>query len=94
MKIKLRLTNNLVGVCTLLQSLSDNNIKLLNSFHFAMDGVIASQNQPIHLPYVFALEIQNQNMNRAVQLRKKQELGFFTLLNEGTEEIKHKFIKI
>ena len=44
--------------------------------------------------HVFALEIQNQNMNRAVQLRKKQELGFFTLLNEGTEEIKHKFIKI
>ena len=93
MKTKLRLTNNLVGVCTLLPSLSENNIKLLNSFHFAMDGVIASQNRPIHLPYVFALEIQNQNMNRPVQLRKKQELGFFTLLNEGTEEIRHKFIK-
>ena len=27
-----------------------------------MDGVIASQNQPIDLPYVFALEIQNQNI--------------------------------
>ena len=45
------------------------------------------------LPYVFALEIQNQNMNRTVQLREKQELGFITLLNEGTEEIRHKFTK-
>ena len=46
-----------------------------------MDGVIASQNQPIGLPYIFALEIQNQNMNMKVQLSK------------GTEEIRHKFIK-
>ena len=29
-----------------------------------MDGAITSQNQPIDLPYVFALEIQNQNINR------------------------------
>ena len=93
MKIKLRLPNKLVGACTLLPSLSYNNIKLLNSSHIAIDGVVASQNQPIGLPYVFALEIQNQNMNRTVQLRKKQELGFFTLLNEGTENIRHKFMK-
>ena len=83
-RIKLRLSNNLAGACTLLPSLSDNNIKLLNSFHI-------SQNQPIDLPYVFALAIQNGNMNRTVQLRKKQELGFFTLLNEETEnKIKNK----
>ena len=93
MKIKLRLPNKLAGACTLLPSLSYNNIKLLNSFHIAKDGVMASQNQPIGLPYVFALETQNQNMNRTVQLRKKQELGFFTLLNEGTEKIRHKFTK-
>ena len=93
MKIKLRLPNKIVGTCTLLPSLSCNNIKLLNSFHIAMDGAITSQNQPIDLPYVFALEIQNQNINRAVQLRKNQELGFFTLLNEGMEEIRHKFKK-
>ena len=64
MKIKLRLPNKIVGTCTLLPSLSCNNIKLLNSFHIAMDGAITSQNQPIDLPYVFALEIQNQNINR------------------------------
>ena len=93
MKIKLRLPNKLVGACTLLPSLSGNNIEFLNLFHIVMDEVIASQNQPIDLPYVFALENQNQNMNRTVQLRKKQLLGFFTLLNEGTEEIRHKFTK-
>ena len=57
MKIKLRLPNNLVGACTLLPSLSNSNIKLLNSFHVAIDGVIACQNQTVDLPYVFALEI-------------------------------------
>ena len=93
MKIKLRLPNNFVGACTLLPSLSDNNIKLLNSFHIAMDGGFASQNQPIDLPYVFALENQNQNMKRTIQLRKKQDVVLFTLLNEGTEKIRHKFIK-
>ena len=76
---------NLVGACTLLPSLSNSNIKLLNSVHVAMDGVIASQNQTIDLPYIFALEIQNQNMNMTVQPRKKKELGFFTLLNERTK---------
>ena len=82
----LSIWNQSICACTLLPSLSDNNIKLLNSFHI-------SQNQLIDLPYVFALEIQNENMNRTVQLRKKQELGFFTLLNEETEEIWHIFIK-
>ena len=72
MKIKFRLPNNLVGACTLLPLLSNNNIKLLNSFQVAVDGVIASQNQTIDLPYVFALEIQNQNMNMTVQMRKKK----------------------
>ena len=93
MKIKLRLPNNFVGACTLLPSLSDNNIKLLNSFQIAMDGGFAIQNQPIDLPYVFALENQNQNMKRTIQLRKKQDVVLFTLLNEGTEKIRHKFIK-
>ena len=55
-----------------------------------MDGVFASQNQSIGLPYVFALEIENENMNRTVQPRKKQELGFFTLLNEGREKLRYK----
>ena len=58
-----------------------------------MDGGFAIQNQPIDLPYVFALENQNQNMKRTIQLRKKQDVVLFTLLNEGTEKIRHKFIK-
>ena len=76
MKIKLRLPNNLVGAGTLLPSLSDSNIKIIVQIHFIfqMDEVIASQNQPIDLPYAFALEIQNQNMNRTVQLKKTKNL--------------------
>ena len=98
MKVKSRLPNNFLRVCTLLPSLSSNNIKLLNSFHIATEGVIANQNQLIDLPYLFPLEIKNQNMNMTVQLHMTVQLNmtvslFFTLLNEGTEEIRHKFIK-
>ena len=78
MKVKLKLPNNLVGTCTLLLSLTESNIKLLNSFHIAMDGVIASQNQPIDLPYIFAPEIQNQNMNRTFPLRKTRTWIFYS----------------
>ena len=70
MKVKLRLPNNLVGACTLLPSLSYNNIKILNLLHIATNGVSASQNQRKELPHVFVLEIQNQNMNRTVQQNK------------------------
>ena len=38
MKIKLKMSKNLVGACTLLPSLSQNDIELLNLFHIAMDG--------------------------------------------------------
>ena len=78
MKVKLKLPNNLVGTCTLLLSLTESNIKLLNSFHIAMDRVIASQNQPIDLPYIFAPEIQNQNMNRTFPLRKTRTWIFYS----------------
>ena len=76
MKIKLKMSKNLVGACTLLPLLSQNNVELLNLFHIAMYGVTASLNQTIDLPYIFALEIQNQNMNRKFKLKRKLELDF------------------
>ena len=88
MKIKFRLPNNLVGACTLLPLLWNSNIKLLNSFHVAVDGVIASQNQTIDLPYVFALEIQNQNMNMTVQLRKKTRTWILHTIKWGNRRNK------
>ena len=86
MKIKLKISKNLVVACTLFPSLSQNNIKLLNSFHIAMGGVTSSLNQPIYLPCIFLRHERYISTEK-----KKQELGFFTLLNKGTEEIRHKF---
>ena len=44
--------------------------------------------------YRIVFEIQNRNMNKTIQLKSKSELGFFTILNNGTtEELGHKFIK-
>ena len=36
-KVKIHLSKNLVGCCTLLKTFSDNQIKLLNSQHISME---------------------------------------------------------
>ena len=93
MKIKLRLPSELVGCCTLLQTFSDNGIKLLNSQHISSESNIASANQPVDLPWSLTLEVFNRNMNTFFQVNKKQELGFFHILNDRGEEIRHIYKK-
>ena len=93
MKLKLRLQKNLVGCCTLLQTFSDNGVKLLNSQQISLDSNTASLNQPIALSWNLVLEVFNRNMNNIFQLKKKQEVGFFVILNDRGEEIRHFFKK-
>ena len=71
MKLHLKLSKNLVGGCVLLPSLTSKNIKLLNSYHISTDSLTLEDS-----PYRVILEIQNRNMNEAIQLRAKTELGF------------------
>ena len=92
-KVKLRLPSDLTGCCTQLQTFSDNGIKLLNSQHIFSESNTASLNQPADLPCSLTLEIFNQNMNSIFHLNKKQEVGFFHILNDGGEEIKHIYKK-
>ena len=80
MKIKMRLPSELVGCCTLLQTFSDNEIKLLNSQHISSESNTTSANQPVDLPWSLTLEVFSRNMNTIVQVNKKQELGFFHIL--------------
>ena len=100
MKRKIRMHKNIVGSCMLLQSFDKNWIKLLNLQHISSEANIAiNQNYPDQqrgdLPpsWILTLEIFNRNLNTIFQLKKKKENGFFVILNEGGEEIKHRYKK-
>ena len=89
MKLHLKLSKNLVKGWVLLPSLISHNIKLLNAYHISTDSLTLEDSQ-----YRIIFEIQNRNMNKTIQLKSKTELGFLTILNNGTtEELGHKFIK-
>ena len=77
MKIKIRLPSHLVGCCTLLQTFSDNGIKLLNSQHISSESNTASANEPVDLLWSLTLEVFNRNLSDIFQLNKRQEIGFF-----------------
>ena len=93
MKIKVRLPSGLVGCCTLLQTFSDNGIKLLNSQHILSESNTVSLNQPVDLSWSLTLEVFNRNLNTIFQLSKRQEMGFFHIFNDRGEEIKHAYKK-
>ena len=93
MKIKIRLPSHLVGCCTLLQTFSDNEIKLLNSQHISSESNTASSNQPVDIPWSLTLEVFNRNLNSIFQLNKRQEMGFFHILNDRGEKIKYVYKK-
>ena len=89
MKLHLKLSKNLVKGWVLLPSLISHNIKLLNAYHISTDSLTLEDSQ-----YRIIFEIQNRNMNKTIQLKSKTELGFLTILNNGTTgELGHKFIK-
>ena len=93
MKIKIHLMKNSVGCCTLFQTFSVRGLKLLNSQHISAETSTANLCQPVDLPWYLTLEIFNQNRNTIFQINQRQELGFFHILNDGSEEIKHIYKK-
>ena len=100
MKLKIRMQKSIVGSCTLLQTFDENGIKLLNSQHISSEANIAiNQNYPdqqrddLPLLWILTLEFFNRNMNSIFQLEKNQEIGFFAILNDGGEEIRHRHKK-
>ena len=44
-------------------------------------------------PWFLSFELYNKNLNKIFQIRKKQEIGYFILLNDAGKEIRHSFKK-
>ena len=101
MKLKLKISRNIIGTCILLQTFSNHGLKLLNS-----NTIAQSENNRIlqnHLdrdedddnlpPWFLSFELQNKSLNKIFQIRKKQEIGYFIILNDAGKEIRHSFKK-
>ena len=101
MKLKLKISRNIIGTCILLQTFSNHRLKLLNS-----NTIAQSENNKIlqnHLdrdedgdnlpPWFLSFELYNKNLNKIFQIRKKQEIGYFIILNNARKEIRHSFKK-
>ena len=101
MKLKLKISRNIIGTCMLLQTFSNHGLKLLNS-----NTIAQSENNRIlqnHLtreednddlpPWFLSFELCNKNLNKIFQIRKKQEIGYFMILNDAGKEIRHSFKK-
>ena len=99
MKLKWRFSKNIVGTCVLLQTFSIHGLKLLNS-----NTIARSENNRIlqnHLtregdnddlpPWFLSFELFNKNLNKIFQIRKKQEIGYFMIINDARKEIHHSF---
>ena len=97
MKLKIRLQRNIVGCCKLVKTFSENGIKLMNSQYISTDSNFSQQQNYIGRdnlpPWNLSLEIFNRNMNSIFQVRKNQEMGFFVIINERGEEIRHMYKK-
>ena len=101
MKLKLKISRNIIGTCILLQTFSNHGLKLLN-----LNTIAQSENNKIlqnHLdryedddnlpPWFLSFELYNKNLNKIFQIRKKQEIGYFIILNNAGKEICHSLKK-
>ena len=93
MKLSVCLPDQLTAACVLLPPFGQNGLKLENFQNISLDNNINNFNQPIGLPWKLQLELVNRNMNTVFSIRKKQEIGFITMLNGGIEQLDVKYSK-
>ena len=98
MKVKIKFSKNIIGTCILLQTFSNYGLKLMNSNTIAQEINVNIQN---HLcvnendlpPWNLTFELFNKSFNNVFYLRKKQEIGYFMILNDGGKEIRFTYKK-
>ena len=98
MKVKIKFSKNIIGTCILLETFPDYGLKLMNSNMIAQEINLNIQN---HLnvnendlpPWNLTFKLFNKSFNNVFQLRKKQEIGYFMILNDGGKEIRFAYKK-
>ena len=98
MKVKIKFSKNIIGTCILLQTFSDYGLKLMNSNTIAQEINANIQN---HLnvnendlpPWILTFELFNKSLNNIFQIRKKQEIGYFIIINDAGKKIDFQYKK-
>ena len=83
MRIKIKFSKNIIGSCTILQSLSNYGLKLLNSNTISQEFNSNIQNfltiYENDLPgWILTFELFNKNFNRTIEIRKDKKLDIFS----------------
>ena len=93
-KVKTKFSKNIIGTCMLLQTFSDYGLKLMNSNTIAQEINVNIQNHlcinenDLPPPCNLTFELFNKSFSNVFHLRKKQEIGYFMILNDGGKEIR------
>ena len=98
MGIKIKFSKNIEGGCRILYSLSNYGLKLLNSntisqeMNLSIDNflIVDENNLP---PWSLTFELFNKSFTETLQIRKRQEIGYFFITNDRGKEINFKYVK-
>ena len=98
MCVKITFSKNITGSCRILQSLTNYRLKLLNSNAISQEFNSNIQNfltvYENDLPgWILIFELINKNFNRMIEIRKRQEIGYFFITNNAGKEIDFKYKK-
>ena len=98
MHVKIHFSKNIEGSCRIIYSLSNYDLKLLNSntisqeINSNIDNLltVAENNLP---PWTLVFELFNRSFTDTLQIRKRQEIGYFFITNDRGKEIDFKYVK-
>ena len=105
MCVKIEFSKNIVGSCIILHSLSSYGLKLLNSctisqeFNLNIDNFLCcdennNNNNNKNLPqWTLIFELFNKSFTNTLQIKKRQEIGYFFITNDSGKEIDFKYQK-
>ena len=97
--VKIKFSKNITGSCTTLQSLSNYVLKLLNSNTISQEFNSNTQNfltvnENDLRSWTLILELYNKSFTWTLQIRKRQEIGYFFITNNGGKELDFKYVKV
>ena len=98
MGVEIKIPKSITGSCVILQSLSNYGLKLLNSNTISQEFNANIQNlltiDENDLPtWTLTFELFNKSFTRTLQIRKRQEIGYFFKTNDRGKEIDFKYVK-
>ena len=98
MGIKTEFSKNIEASCRILYSLSNYGLKLLNSntisqeINLNIDNFLSIDENNLP-PWTLIFELFNKSFTQTLQIRKRQEIGYFFITNDRGKEINFKYVR-